>query len=149
MTVVTDQVMAALERGMRVRPRVGGFPYLAEALRAAGVVRYVFDVPTASVLYVTAHGAVVKPGIALVTQATEIAAFDADALVAAIRADQRGESDFPTFVARTFAAGVVRYSVDTTARTCTYFGALGDAYVEEYPAVTLPEEVAVCADVTQ
>jgi len=37
-------------------------------------------------------------------------------------------------------AGVVRFEVDTAARTCRYFGAHGERYVESYPAVLLPRE---------
>jgi uncharacterized protein YbcV (DUF1398 family) len=44
-------------------------------------------------------------------------------------------STFPEFLAASWSAGVVRYDVDFIARTCTYYGADGDEYVESYPAV--------------
>ena len=31
-------------------------------------------------------------------------------------------------------AGVVSYDVDFAARTCTYYGAGGESYVESYPS---------------
>jgi len=37
----------------------------------------------------------------------------------------------------TWRAGIVRYDVDFAARTCTYFGADGEEYVESYPAMDL------------
>ena len=42
------------ERLAAVRPAVGGFPYLAEALRSAGVTRCYVDVPSRTFRYVTA-----------------------------------------------------------------------------------------------
>lgn len=35
----TENLQAAQQRAMAGRPRVGGFPYLAEILRVAGVTR--------------------------------------------------------------------------------------------------------------
>jgi uncharacterized protein YbcV (DUF1398 family) len=138
MTDLITILDTAVARGTRLRPRVGGFPYLAESLRQAGVHSYRIDVPSASVVYVTDGGAVLRPGAPLFDDWTEIAGFDELALVDAIRTDQRGESTFPEFVRATFAAGVISYLVDTRARTCTYLGARGERYVEEYPAVDLP-----------
>jgi uncharacterized protein YbcV (DUF1398 family) len=54
-------IAQAQNHAQQFRPKVGGFPYLAEALRQAGVVRYVFEVPSMSVLYVTKRGSVVQP----------------------------------------------------------------------------------------
>ncbi len=129
----------ALARGTRLRPKVGGFPYLAESLRQAGVRSYRFDVPSASIIYITDGGAALRPGAPLFGDWTEIAEFDEMALIDAIRADQRGETAFPDFVKATFDAGIISYLVDTQARTCTYFGPRGDQYVEEYPVVDLPD----------
>ncbi|GGF23179.1 DUF1398 family protein [Subtercola lobariae] len=131
-------VAAALERASAVRPRVGGFPYLAESLRAAGVSAYIFDVPSSTVVYLTEQGAVLQPGSLALAGLTLIVPFDEDRLIEAIRVDQRGESSFPEFVEATFQSGVIRYEVDTAARTCTYRGPGEEKYVESYPAVTLP-----------
>ena len=53
----------------------------------------------------------------------------------ALRIDQEGKSTFPEFLQSTWNAGVVKYDVDLEKRTCTYFGANGENYVEEYLAV--------------
>lgn len=135
---IIEKVTAATAYGMSVRPKVGGFPYLAEAMRQAGITRNYFDVPSASMVFVTADGAVLRPGALRFTEPVVVPPFDEAALVAALRADQRGESTFPEFVEASFDAGVIRYEVDTAARTCTYFGAHGERYVEDYPAVDLP-----------
>lgn len=138
MTSIIDTIAAATAYAASVRPRAGGFPYLAEALRAAGVTAYSFDVPSSSVVYSTARGDVLQPGRLIRSEPTVVPDFDVHALVAAIRADQAGESTFPEFVDASLRAGVLRYEVDTAARTCTYLGARGERYVEEYPAVALP-----------
>jgi uncharacterized protein YbcV (DUF1398 family) len=138
MTSIIEKISAATARGMAARPEVGGFPYLAEAMRQAGITKNYFDVPSASMVFVTDEGDVLRPGALLHTEAVVVPPFDEAGLIAAIRADQRGESTFPEFVEACFAVGVIRYEVDTIARACTYLGAHGERYVEEYPAVELP-----------
>lgn len=138
MDSIIDIIDAANTRAAAVRPKVGGFPYLAEALRGAGVTKYYFDVPSCTVRYTTAAGDVLQPGTFLRTEKTLISPFDEDALISAIRSDQVGESTFAEFVEATFQAGVIRYEVDTAAHACSYFGSGGERYVEQYPAVDLP-----------
>ncbi|MFK0257949.1 DUF1398 family protein [Streptomyces sp. NPDC090445] len=138
-TDAISRLRAAMERGAAVRPRVGGFPYLAESLRQAGVTRCRMAVPANAFLYLTAHGNVVVQGEPLVNGFAVAAPLDREALVAALRADQAGETTFPEFVRGCWDAGIVWYEVDTAARTCTYHGADGASYSEDYPAVTLPE----------
>jgi uncharacterized protein YbcV (DUF1398 family) len=90
-------------------------------------------VPAALALYETAAGPAVMKGTSLIDGAAPISDFDPEALVAAIRADQAGEATFPEFLAAIWAAGVLEYEVDLTARTCTYLGAdRADRYVEAY-----------------
>ena len=132
-------VDAARARGMRVRPKVGGFPWLAEALRSAGIERLEFVVPSMTSVYVTSRGDVVEQGAPVVTGSAMVAPFDRDALIAALRADQQGLSTFPEFVTAAWRAGVLSWTVDLVARTCTYRSARGgESYVESYPAVELP-----------
>ncbi|MGW4194859.1 DUF1398 family protein [Streptomyces sp. NPDC005004] len=130
---------AALEHGASVRPRAGGFPYLAEALRRAGTTRCTMTVPSGSMLYLTDAGPVALQGEPLITGMTDVPPFDRAALLGALRADQAGETSFPEFVRGCWEAGVVRYDVDLTARTCVYQGAGGETYTETYPAVALQE----------
>ncbi|MFF3446503.1 DUF1398 domain-containing protein [Streptomyces sp. NPDC002667] len=137
MTHAIDNLRAALARAETVRPQVGGFPHLAEALRQAGVTHCLMAVPSNAMLYLTAAGPVAVQGETLISGMTDVPPFDAEALIAALRADQAGRTTFPEFVQGCWAAGVVRYDVDLTARTCTYFGADGDSYVESYEAVRL------------
>lgn len=136
-----DPVAAVREarlHGMRIRPLVGGFPHLAEALRRAGVERLEFVVPSMTTVYVTGRGAVLEQGVPLAIGDALVPGFDENALVAALRADQEGRSAFPEFVAAAWRAGVVSWTVDLAVRTCTYRSASGrETYAESYPAVEI------------
>ena len=127
----------AQQRAMASRPKVGGFPYLAETLRRAGVRRNFWSLPACQSLYLTREGPVVQQGTPLLTGMAPVPPFDEAALITALRADQCGESTFPEFIMASWNAGVVRYDVDFEARTCTYYGAEGEKYVEKYPSVDL------------
>jgi len=135
MSKAIENLQAAMQRAMAGRPKVGGFPYLAETLRLAGVTRNLWYLPACESLYVTELGAVVMPGTPLASGMVDVPPFDPDALIAALRTDQAGNSTFPEFLAATWRAGVVRYDVDFAARKVAYYGARGEEYVEDYPAV--------------
>jgi uncharacterized protein YbcV (DUF1398 family) len=135
MSKAIENLMAAQERAMAIRPKVGGFPYLAETLRLAGVTHNFWSLPSCQSLFLTKDGTVVMQGTPLVTGVADVPTFDRDALIKALRTDQAGESTFPEFLLASWQAGIVSYDVDFEARTCTYFGALGERYVESYSAV--------------
>ncbi len=124
----------AQQRAMSGRPKAGGFPYLAETLRRAGVTRNIWFLPACESLYLTEAGPVVMQGAPLISGAADVPQFDQPALIRALRIDQAGNSTFPEFLLASWHAGVVRYEVDLTARTVTYYGCHGEAYVEQYPA---------------
>jgi len=132
-----ENLIEAQKLAMNIRPKVGGFPYLAEALRAAGITRNSWSLPACQSVYHTKYGAVVQQGTPLVSGTTEIAKFNRDALIQALRTDQAGKSTFPEFLKSSWEAGVVRYDVDFENRKVTYYGALGESYVEDYPAVDI------------
>ncbi len=137
MSHATENLQAALERGMAGRPKVGGFPYLAETLRRAGVQRNHWFLPACQSLYLTDKGPVVSQGTPLLSGTADVPKFNRDALISALRTDQAGKSTFPEFLQACWHAGVVRYDVDFTARAGTYFGCEGESYVEDYPAVAI------------
>ena len=137
MSVAIDNLQAALQRAFAGRPTVGGFPYLAETLRRAGVTRNLWFLPSCQSLYQTERGPVVTQGTPLVSGTADVPPFDRDALIAALRTDQAGKSTFPEFLAATWRAGIVRYDVDFDKRIVTYYGYSGDEYAEEYPAVAV------------
>lgn len=137
MSKAIDNLQAAQQRAMATRPKVGGFPYLAEALRQAGVTRNLWFLPACESLYLTDDGPVVTQGAPLVSGMADVPAFDREALIKALRTDQAGKSTFPEFLAATWRAGVVRYDVDFAARTVAYYGCNGEEYIESYPPVDL------------
>lgn len=137
MTNAIENLSNALRRAFAGRPAAGGFPYLAETLRRAGVTRNVWTLPACQSLYLTEHGPVVMQGEPLVAGMAEVPPFDREALIRALRKDQAGGSAFPEFLASTWHAGVVRYEVDFDNRVVTYYGCAGDEYTELYPAVEI------------
>ena len=139
MSKAIDNLIEAMNFAQANRPRVGGFPYLAEVLRKAGATRNVWSLPSCQSLYLTQAGPVVMQGAPLVNGAVDVPRFDEGALIKALRVDQAAESTFPEFLNAAWLAGVVRYDVDLEARTVTYQGCNGEQHIEAYPAVTAAE----------
>jgi uncharacterized protein YbcV (DUF1398 family) len=137
MSEAIENLQAALARAFAGRPRVGGFPYLAETLRQAGVTRNLWCLPSCQSLYLTEAGPIVNQGTPLQTGTVDVPPFDQDALILALRTDQAGKSTFPEFLEASWRAGVVRYEVDFIARKVSYYGAHEEEYVEDYPAVDI------------
>ncbi|MGH9687421.1 MAG: DUF1398 domain-containing protein [Candidatus Acidiferrales bacterium] len=135
MSKAIENLQAAQQRAMTIRPKVGGFPYLAETLRLAGVTRNLWFLPACQSLYLTQHGPVVTQGTPLVSGTVDVPPFDREALVVALRTDQAGKSTLPEFLAATWRAGVIRYEVDFTKRRVAYYGSHDEEYIEDYPTV--------------
>jgi uncharacterized protein YbcV (DUF1398 family) len=135
MSKAIQNLQAAQQRAMAGRPKVGGFPYLAETLRRAGVRRNLWYLPACQSLYLTQDGPVATLGSPLSSGTVDVPPFNREALIAALRTDQAGKSTFPEFLAATWRAGVVRYDVDLLARKVAYYGCNGEEYIEDYPAV--------------
>lgn len=138
MSLAVENLMEAMKHAMSIRPKVGGFPYLAETLRRAGVAKNRWNLPSCQSLYLTVHGPVVNQGTPLVTGMFDVPKFDREALVHALRTDQEGRGTFPEFLQSAWKAGVVGYEVDFEKRHCVYFGAAGEEYLEEYPTAEVP-----------
>ena len=100
--------------------------------------RNVWFLPACESLYLTDAGPVVMLGTPLLTGAADVPRFDQKALIAALRTDQAGESNFPEFLHASWRAGVVRYEVDLGQRTVTYYGCNEESYAEHYPFVEIP-----------
>ena len=135
MSKAVENLQVAQQRAMAIRPKVGGFPYLAEVLRQAGVTRNVWFLPACESLYLTKLGPVATQGTPLVSGTVDVPPFDREALIAALRIDQAGKSTFPEFLAASWRAGVVRNDVDFAARTVAYHSCNGEEYVEAFPSV--------------
>jgi uncharacterized protein YbcV (DUF1398 family) len=135
MSNAVENLLEALKFAQSIRPKAGGFPYLAEALRLAGVTRNLWSLPSCQSIYLTKEGAVVSQGTPLLSGNADIPPFDREALLRALRTDQAGQSSFPEFLRAAWEAGVTGYDVDLEKRKVTYYGALGESYEEKYPAV--------------
>jgi len=84
-----ENLKSAQQRAMAGRPRIGGFPYLAETLRKAGVTRNMWSLPACQSLYVTEQGSVVTAGTLLITGMEDVPPFDQNALITALRSCRR------------------------------------------------------------
>jgi uncharacterized protein YbcV (DUF1398 family) len=132
-----EKLQSAIKYAMENRPKIGGFPFLAECLRQAGVKHNVWSLPGAQSIYVFKDEAVVMQGNPLLTGLANIPPFNKDALVTALRTDQEGKSTFPEFLMNAWMAGVIKYDVDFDARIVTYYGAYGENYMESYAPVEI------------
>jgi uncharacterized protein YbcV (DUF1398 family) len=135
MSKAIENLEAAQRKALAGRPKAGGFPYLAETLRRAGVTRNFWSLPACQSLYLTSEGPVAIQGNPLAMGAMDVPPFRREAVIAALRTDQAGESSFPEFLSALWRAGVVRYDADFMARTVSYYGCNGEDYVEAYPGV--------------
>jgi uncharacterized protein YbcV (DUF1398 family) len=140
MNKITEKLMKAQKHAMSIRPKIGGFPVLAEVLRQAGVQMNRWSLPSCQSVYLMKEGSVVQQGTPLVTGTHEVPKFDRAALITAIRTDQEGRSTFPEFLQAAWKAGVVGYDADFQGRKVTYYGSSGENYLEEYPAVEVSSE---------
>lgn len=132
-----QNLQTVLNQAMANRPKVAGFPYLAEYLRQAGVKSNTWELPSCQCLYAFEDIVIVNQGVPLITGMSEIPNFDKSALIKALRTDQAGQSTFPEFLNAAWQAGVITYHVDFAKRTVTYYGAKQESYEESYPLVEL------------
>jgi uncharacterized protein YbcV (DUF1398 family) len=137
MSKAVENLQEAQKFAVSVRPKVGGFPYLAEVLRLAGVTRNRWYLPSGQSLYLTKYGSVVSQGTPLLTGITDVPKFDREALIRALRIDQAGESTFPEFLRAAWEVGVVSYDIDFEDHKVTYYGSLDETFVEDYPSVAV------------
>lgn len=137
MSKAVENLLKAQQWAMSIRPKIGGFPYLAEALKRMGVTRNIWNLPSCQSVYVTQFGSVASPGIPLEDSMKEVPSFNREALIKAIKIDQAGQSSFPEFLRSIWEAGVIRYAVDFEKRVVVYYGVLEESYSESYPAVEI------------
>jgi uncharacterized protein YbcV (DUF1398 family) len=134
---ITERLTEAQKYAMSIKPKVGGFPVLAEVLRQAGIQNNRWSLPSCQSIYVMKEGSVVQQGVPLVSGRCEIPTFDREALITAIRTDQEGRSTFPEFLQSAWKAGVIGYDADFIGRKVTYYGVNDESYLEEYPAAEI------------
>jgi uncharacterized protein YbcV (DUF1398 family) len=84
MSKATETLQKAQQRAFAGRPKVGGFPYLAETLRRAGVTRNFWFLPACQSLYLTEEGPVMTQGTPLFSGTVDVPPFSREALIAAL-----------------------------------------------------------------
>mgnify|MGYP003509643192 FL=1 len=141
MNKIADKLTEAQQYAISIRPKSGGFPVFGEVLRQAGGKINRWFLPSCQSIYLTEDGAVVQQGIPIIKGIHEIPKFDREALISAIRSDQEGLCTFPEFLCASWKAGVIEYEVDFITRKVTYYGANGESYLEEYPAVEIKNKI--------
>jgi uncharacterized protein YbcV (DUF1398 family) len=108
------------------------FGSVVATLAEAGVESYHADYRQRSSTYYMPDGATIS--LALNVPDVDIPqAFNAAAVLAAIRGAQRGEVKYPQFIALSMAAGCISYIVWITGRHVTYFGRRGEVHIERFP----------------
>ncbi|MCM2325218.1 MAG: DUF1398 family protein [Candidatus Woesearchaeota archaeon] len=137
MSKAIDNLKTAQQKAMDKRPKIGGFPYMAETLRQAGVTRNIWFLPSCQSLFITKEGPVMFQDTPLTIGMMDVPKFDREVLIAALRADQSGKTTFREFLFASWSAGVIRYDVNFIERTVTYYGWNDENYVEAYPHVHL------------
>ncbi|MCG6148726.1 DUF1398 family protein [Leptospira levettii] len=137
MSNLVTKLTEAQKYAMSIRPKVGGFPVLAEVLRQAGVIMNRWTLPSCQSIYQMQGGSVLQQGTPIVSGVHEIPVFQRENLIKALRKDQNGGSTFPEFLKETWEAGVIGYDVDLIGRKVIYYGVNGENYTEEYPEVHL------------
>ena len=133
------RLQKALEYAHENRPQTGGFPFLAECLRQAGVTHNIWALPAVKSTYMMEGGWVINDGPPLVISTTAVPTFNQETLITALRTNQAGESTFPEFLVAAWQAGVVLYDVDFLKRTVTYQGSNNEQYIEAYPGQRVGE----------
>lgn len=108
------------------------FGHVVGSLMAVGVESYFADYRSGNTSYYMADGSVHVVSLGKQDQLIPTA-FDARALVEAIRGAQRDEVRYPEFVRLSMAAGCVAYIVWISGRHVSYFGHAGEVHVEHFP----------------
>jgi uncharacterized protein YbcV (DUF1398 family) len=110
------------------------YPDLAKRLNEAGVESYTVDTASSIILYRFAQGVTVLQDGNNPTARTIADKFEEQKTVEAIRNNQQGKTDYPTFMNDIAVAGVRFYEATLTGdnKRVTYIGA-GGSYEEAIP----------------
>jgi uncharacterized protein YbcV (DUF1398 family) len=108
------------------------YPKIFDALKDAGVEYYETEVATHGIIYHGSGDSISEPPPLGFTPLKVSADFDAAGVKLAIERNKT-KPDYMVFLQEIASAGVVRYRVDMSARTVSYLGGAGQAYVEPVP----------------
>jgi len=99
MSRAIENLQAALNQAIASRPKIGGFPHLAETLRRAGVMRNLWFLPACQSLYLTSEGPVMSEalGLSLVSGMADVPVFNREALIGRCGSIKLGRAHFRSF----------------------------------------------------
>jgi len=109
------------------------FPRTFEALKAAGVASYRFDVRTCETVFQGLQGPPLAEPLGGASPVAIAPSLDAVAVGNAIKRHILDRTAFLDFRGEAASAGVEYWEVDMGARTCTYVGPDGERHVERVP----------------
>ena len=136
MNEIINHVTAILDICMEIKVKKNHFPHRANIMYRNGIVANTWILPSCQSIYTTNFGSVTFTGEPLTTFPVVIPDFCEEKLFSAIKNDQAGQCSFREFLLNIWCAGVVRYDVNFSHRTVTYYGVSGDEWEESYPEVT-------------
>lgn len=106
------------------------FPKYIHDLIALGVLRYSTYVDDGHAEFIGDDGHVVVSE-AKYERLHIIQNADIDKFKDSLKAHQQGQTNYFTFCENSSEAGIYRWEIDTTKRTCTYYDSLGNPVLEE------------------
>ncbi len=105
------------------------FPKLIREFKAMGMVINIYDLESGVVYYQNMTGErLEEKGIDALKVSIKS---DYSAAFTALKRNQTGESDFPTFCKEIAAAGICKWVSDLEKMTCTYYDKQENAVIEE------------------
>lgn len=111
------------------RASATSYPDLANKLKAIGITGYLFEVASQIVIYRYNDDSIFIENRAETRNLQVNLQFNRDAVIQAIRDNQKGLTDFPTFLQQIAAAGIKAYDADFAEMVVSYFGTR-DVHVE-------------------
>ena len=109
------------------------FPETVKRLAGAGVERYCADLVRLEKFYYEPEGETHTVTLPLTDAPTIAMSFSQRGVQETILAIQQGKIDYPEFLRRIMAAGVVYYDVFIGGQRTIYTGRNGNFYVENFP----------------
>ncbi len=118
----------------QARAKAKNYPQYAYLLNQSGIQHYRVELPAHTITYYGAdtEDKAVVAGVAI-AGAGQIHPFDEAGVIAALRANQEGRTDFETFLKDIWAVGITHYIADLQERVVKYYAADGQFYAENYP----------------
>lgn len=110
-----------------------GFPETVKLLLATGVQLYYADLAKCQKVHYGFDGSVYTEQLPFANDEKPVQQFRQEEITAALAAIARNEIDYPEFLRRIIAAGVISYTAFLTGQKVVYVGREGQSYTEPFP----------------